>query len=455
MQFEFPKNQNSIIKVIGVGGGGGNAVNNMFLKGIDGVDFVICNTDVQALKKSPVPMKVRLGVNQTEGLGAGANPEVGKKAAVESLEEVRALLKENARMAFITAGMGGGTGTGAAPVIAAMAKEMGVLTVGIVTIPFKFEGPKRIQQAMEGITELEKMVDTLIVIDNNNLLKILGNKVSMINAFREADNVLCNAAKGIAEIIMTEGYVNVDFADVCTVMRDGGRALMGTAVAAGDDRAIKAAEAAINSPLLNSMGIQGSRAIIVNITASTDTLGMEETTQIVEYIQETAGIDANIIYGIVYDDEMANDLRVTVIATRFEDDGDRKPLELASLNAKKQQTKEKKDNKFFQKDLDEEMYDLPNESNMTETERETLRRLNQKEREERIKRLNSKVYDIHDPESLQKLENQPAYLRKKVTLEDNAGKVSHTKLSGTSMEEGKDGKFKIKEHNPFLHDNVD
>lgn len=449
MQFEFPKNQNSIIKVIGVGGGGGNAVNNMFEKGIDGVDFIICNTDVQALKRSPVPVRIRLGVNQTEGLGAGANPEVGKKSAVESLEEVRALLKENARMAFITAGMGGGTGTGAAPVLAAMAKEMGILTVGIVTMPFKFEGPRRMQQALDGITELEKTVDTLIVIDNNNLLKILGSKVSMITAFREADAVLCNAAKGIAEIIMTEGYVNVDFADVCTIMRDGGRALMGTAVASGDDRAVKAAEAAINSPLLDNIGIEGSRAIIVNVSASMDSLGMEETTQIVEYIQETAGSDANIIYGIVYDETMKDDLRVTVIATRFEENKHGKPLHLPSLNANRD--KKQVPTKQFAAETD----NLPYESTMTPEERERLRRLNRKEREERINRLNTKTYDIHDAESLQGLENQPAYLRKKVTLEDNPKKHNFANLSGTSIDEDKENKFKIKENNPFLHDNVD
>lgn len=450
MQFEFPKNQNSIIKVIGVGGGGGNAVNNMYEKGIDGVDFIICNTDVQALKRSNVPVRIRLGVNQTEGLGAGANPEVGKKSAVESLEEVRGLLKENARMTFITAGMGGGTGTGAAPVLAAMAKEMGILTVGIVTMPFKFEGPRRMQQAIEGIAELEKTVDTLIVIDNNNLLKILGSKVSMITAFREADAVLCNAAKGIAEIIMTEGYVNVDFADVCTIMRDGGRALMGTAVASGDDRAVKAAESAINSPLLNNEGIIGSRAIIVNITASMDSLGMEETTQIVEYIQDTAGQDANIIYGIVYDETMKDDLRVTVIATRF-DEAKQKPLNLPSLNANKNTSRNQPVAKPFAAEPDE----LPYESTMTAEERERLRRLNRKEREERINRLNSKTYDIHDAESLQGLENQPAYLRKKVVLEDTSRKPNFVNLSGTSIDEDKEHKFKIKENNPHLHDNVD
>ncbi|MEL6843701.1 MAG: cell division protein FtsZ, partial [Bacteroidota bacterium] len=310
MQFEFPNKEFSIIKVVGVGGGGGNAVNNMFEKGIDGVDFAICNTDLQALKLSEIPIKIRLGANQTEGLGAGANPEIGKKAAIESLEEVRAVLKDNTKMVFLTAGMGGGTGTGAAPVIAAMAKEMGILTVGIVTTPFRFEGPKRAQSAASGINELEKVVDTLIVIDNNNLHKILGSKVSMKKAFGEADQVLCNAAKGIAEIITSEGYINVDFADVCTVMKDGGKALMGTAEAEGEERAMEAVTAAINSPLLDDMGVKGSRAVIVNITASEDSLGMDETTQIVEHVQESAGNEANIIYGIVYDEAMADTLRV-------------------------------------------------------------------------------------------------------------------------------------------------
>ena len=281
MQFEFPKNQNSIIKVVGVGGGGGNAVNNMFEKGIEGVDFMVCNTDLQALKNSIVPTKIRLGANQTEGLGAGANPEIGKKSAIESLEEVRAVLQENTKMVFITAGMGGGTGTGAAPVLASMAKEMGILTVGIVTTPFKFEGPRRSTQAAEGIKELQDVVDTLIVIDNNNLHKILGSSVTMKKAFEEADQVLCDAAKGIAEIITTEGYINVDFADVCTIMRDGGKALMGTAIAEGEGRAMHAVEEAINSPLLDNIGVSGARGIVVNITAAEESLRMDETTEIV------------------------------------------------------------------------------------------------------------------------------------------------------------------------------
>ncbi|RMG19710.1 MAG: cell division protein FtsZ [Bacteroidetes bacterium] len=436
MQFEFPKNQNAIIKVIGVGGGGGNAVNNMHQKGIEGVDFLVCNTDLQALKQSKVPAKIRLGAEQTQGLGAGANPEIGKKAAIESLEEVRTGLKENTKMVFITAGMGGGTGTGAAPVLANMCKEMGILTVGIVTTPFRFEGPRRAQQAAEGLLELQKVVDTLIVIDNNNLQKILGSKISMKKAFAEADQVLCNAAKGIAEIITTEGYINVDFADVCTIMKDGGKALMGTAVAEGEDRAMQAVEAAINSPLLDNIGVEGARGIVVNITASEDSLGMDETTSIVEHVQQSAGNNANIIYGIVYDEEMGDQLRVTVIATRFEDaDEEELVAHLKETAQPKQQATAA---------AVEEPRPI---------RRETLRRLDRKEREERIKKLNSKVYDIHDPESLQGLEAVPAYMRKQVPIGSDG--QQEPRLSRLSLEEDEEKKYRLKENNTFLHDNVD
>jgi len=464
MQFEFPKNQTSIIKVIGVGGGGGNAVNNMYKTGIDGVDFIVCNTDVQDLKRSPVPAKIRLGVAQTEGLGAGMNPEVGKKAAMESIEEMRTILKENARMVFITAGMGGGTGTGAAPVVAGMAKEMGILTVGIVTIPFKFEGPRRMQQALDGITEFQKSVDTLIVIDNNNLLKMLGQKVNMMQAFREADLVLCNAAKGIAEIITSEGYVNVDFADVCTTMRDGGKALMGTAMASGEGRALKATEAAINSPLLDNEGIAGARALIVNITASMETLEMDETTEIIEHIQNAAGMDANIIYGIVYDDNLGDELRVTVIATRY--DGSQNTVRPALQNAQAQPVQQPQVveqpvvepivSEKVQDDYKKQSYHEESETSLTPEEREILRRLNQKEREDRLRKLNTKTYDIHDPESLQQLENVPAWERRRVRLEDkNPRNTNQVTFSRLSMEEDNEQKFKLRDQNAFLHDNVD
>jgi len=436
MQFEFPKNKQSIIKVIGVGGGGGNAVNNMFEKGIEGVDFVICNTDLQALNKSDVPTKIRLGANQTEGLGAGANPDIGKKAAIETLEEVRELLQENTKMVFITAGMGGGTGTGAAPVLAAMAKEMEILTVGIVTTPFRFEGPKRSQSALTGIEELQEAVDTMIVIDNNNLQQTMGSSVSMKKAFEAADQVLCDAARGIAEIITSEGYINVDFADVCTIMRDGGKALMGTAVAEGEGRAMEAVEAAINSPLLDNIDVQGARGIVVNITASEDSLGMDETTEIVEYVQEQAGNEANIIYGIVYDEDMGDKLRVTVIATRFAEVADAPPVQ--------------EDVPAHQAKLD-----VDPEPRRQEPRRATLRRLDDREREERIQKLNSKVYDIHDPESLSGLEAQPAYLRKRLRVDPEDYHRNDPRYSRLSVEEDDGQQYRLRDGNGFLHDNVD
>ena len=313
----MPSHHKSIIKVIGVGGGGSNAVNHMFSQGIRDVEFYVCNTDSQALKGSAVPNKLQIGVNLTEGLGAGANPEKGKNAAIESKEEIRDLLSKDTKMVFITAGMGGGTGTGAAPEIARVAKELGVLTVGIVTLPFNFEGRKKLKQAQKGIDELKANCDTVIVILNDKLREIYGN-LPISDAFAQADNVLTTAAKGIAEIITVPGHVNVDFEDVKTVMKDSGAAVMGSAQTEGENRARRAAEEAISSPLLDSRNILGAQKILLSIISGEQAeLQMDELTEITEFIQDKAGDDAEVIFGHGIDPELGNSIRVTVIATGF------------------------------------------------------------------------------------------------------------------------------------------
>jgi len=317
MNFDLLKDQSSIIKVIGVGGGGGNAVNHMYNQGIRGVDFIVCNTDEQALNASPIPVKIQLGASLTEGRGAGSLPEVGKNAAIENIEDVKQYLKATTKMVFITAGMGGGTGTGAAPVIAQAAKEMGILTVGIVTIPFDFEGKKRKMQAELGLSEMRKYVDTLLVISNEKLREIGGN-LSLSTAFNMADDVLTTAAKSIAEIITMPGYVNVDFADVCTVMSDSGNAIMGSAKAKGENRAQKAVEAAMSSPLLNDNDIKGARHVLLYISTGTQELLMDEVTTVTDYVQEEAGMTAEIIWGTGTDENMTDEICVTVIATGFQ-----------------------------------------------------------------------------------------------------------------------------------------
>lgn len=316
MQFELPQDESSIIKVIGVGGGGSNAVNHMFRLGIKGVDFIICNTDKQALEKSPVPHKIQLGNSLTKGLGAGARPEVGRDSALESIDEIKALLTSNTEMVFITAGLGGGTGTGAAPVIASIAKELGILTVGIVTIPFSFEGKKRREQAERGLEEMKKYVDTLIVIGNDKLREIYGS-LKMTEAFAHADNVLTSAAKSIAEIISLHMHVNVDFNDVKTVMQNSGVAIMGSAIASGEKRALRAVEAALVSPLLNDNDISGARHVLLNIMSGSDDIEMDEFGDITDYIQEAAGGTAELITGYGTDPSLGDNVSVTIIATGF------------------------------------------------------------------------------------------------------------------------------------------
>lgn len=316
MQFDMPKNQSSIIKVIGVGGGGSNAVNHMYREGIKGVDFIVCNTDSQALDMSPVPTKLQLGTSLTEGRGAGSIPDVGKNAAIENLDEIQEILSNNTHMVFVTAGMGGGTGTGAAPVIAKAAKDMGILTVGIVTIPFGFEGKKRMIQAAEGLKEMRAAVDTLLVIKNDKLREIYGN-LSLQNAFSQADNILSIAAKGIAEIISVTGAINVDMNDVNTVMRESGVAIMGQATAEGEDRAIKAAKQALESPLLNDNDIEGANYILLNITYGETEVMMDEISDITDFIQQAAGSSADVIWGHGFDESLGEKLSVTIIATGY------------------------------------------------------------------------------------------------------------------------------------------
>ena len=316
IEFELNRINQTIIKVIGVGGGGSNAVNHMFRQGINGVEFLVCNTDSQALQISPVPRKIQLGPSLTQGRGAGSIPEVGKQAAIENIDELKNALKENTKMVFITAGMGGGTGTGAAPIIAGVAREMGILTVGIVTMPFSFEGKKRRLHAESGIEEMKKNVDALLVIRNDKLREIHGN-LFLTTAFGHADDVLTVAAKSIAEIITVTMQVNVDFADIETVMKDSGVAIMGSATAEGENRALRAAEQAIDSPLLNDNHIEGARYILLNITSGAKEVTMDEVGEINDYIQEQAGQTADIIMGIGTDASLGDKLGVTIIATGF------------------------------------------------------------------------------------------------------------------------------------------
>ncbi|GAB4248401.1 cell division protein FtsZ [Deferrisoma sp.] len=322
------------IKVVGVGGGGGNAVNTMIAAGVTGVEFLAANTDAQALGSNLAPMKIQLGGGLTRGLGAGANPEVGRQAAVEDTAVIADAL-EGADMVFVTAGMGGGTGTGASPVIARVAKEVGALTVGVVTKPFGFEGKRRMRQALEGIEDLRKEVDTLITIPNDRLLSIAGKQASFVEAFRMADDVLRQAVQGISDLITREGLINVDFADVRTVMSEKGMALMGTGIRSGENRAVMAAQDAISSPLLDNVSIEGARGVLINITGPSD-LGLAEVAEAASLIQEAAHEDANIIYGQVIDDTLEDRVQVTVIATGFgEAKAEQAPIDLETVRVAK------------------------------------------------------------------------------------------------------------------------
>ncbi len=480
MNFELPVNNSSIIKVIGVGGGGGNAVNHMFHQGIKDVDFVVCNTDSQALASSPVNVKIQLGSSLTEGRGAGNKPEIGRQAAIENLDDVMKALGTNTKMVFVTAGMGGGTGTGAAPVIAKAAKEMGMLTVAIVTIPFRNEGQRRVNQAVEGIAELEKNVDSLLVINNERIREIYGDlKVS--EAFARADDVLAIAAKGIAEIITVHGYINVDFADVETVMTDSGVAIMGSAKAEGEDRAIRAVQQALNSPLLNDNEIKGARNILINITSGVDEITMDEIGQVTDFVQDCAGSDADLIWGNGVDEHLGNMMSVTVIATGFNTNSipelyarkrqlDKIPLWENTHQSNVEQTTFEVKNKSHD---DSERgsnsqriieFEITNDLNLNSVKKPLVEptAVDRKKAAERVKNIRKTYEKLRDlkfnnPEmksNIDEIENEPAYIRKKIELD----KMKHSddrKISRYSLDNDDDSVTKLSPNNPYLHDNVD
>ena len=480
MQFALPKEEGSIIKVIGVGGGGSNAVTHMFKQGIVGVDFAICNTDNQAMELSPVPTKIQLGPELTEGRGAGSKPTIGRQACLESIDDVRTFLENNTKMMFVTAGMGGGTGTGAAPIIAKTAQELDILTVGIVTLPFTFEGRRRAKHGVDGLEELKKNVDTLIIISNDKLRQIHGN-LSLSDAFSEADDILAIAAKGIAEIITVPGYVNVDFEDVNTVMRNSGVAIMGTAMAEGEDRAKRAVDDALNSPLLEDNNIKGAQHILLNITSGTKEVTMDEIFEITEFVQEEAGYGTDLIWGNCYDETLGEAIAVTLIATGFEHNGPKtkhQPGEEKIVVSLDEDVPSKKKESLFdlgyREDTDqsktvefdnieaninkyhrnnysyEEPYIKSEEKERMEEERRRRMEYEQQRREQQ-RRKNSGI-KLNNPQTVNDLENEPAYIRRRIQLDDvpHSSDATVSKWSITDDEEPE-----LRAGNSFLHDNVD
>jgi cell division protein FtsZ len=489
MNFDLPVERSSIIKVIGIGGGGNNAVNHMYEKGIKDVNFVVCNTDHQALAKSPVPVKVQIGESITEGRGAGSKPEVGRQAALENINGVMAALSGNTKMVFLTTGMGGGTGTGAIPVIAKTCREAGLLTIAVVTIPFKSEGKIRIRYAIDGITELKDSVDSLLVINNEKLREIYGDQ-GVSTAFAKADDILTTAVKGIAEIITVAGYINVDFADVETVMKNSGVAIMGMGLAEGENRALKAIENALASPLLNSNDITGAKSILINISsgAGVNELTMDELGEITDYVYETASEDALIIRGLSQDDNLGGKVSVTVIATGFPSNSiftpykrpKPKKVELLAVNnpVPPHVIPEKGDDIFTVQEksprsvistIDDEMqgeldFNLENatelselrgrkpQENMDEKEKSetTLQKVKQMQKFFKKEGLSNKI--IKD--NIETFEDVPAYIRRNMSLAPKE-KENDSKVSKFTLSSGEDNEPVLRENNAYLNDNVD
>jgi cell division protein FtsZ len=489
MNFDLPVERSSIIKVIGIGGGGNNAVNHMFERGIKDVNFIVCNTDHQALAKSPVPVKVQIGESITEGRGAGSKPEVGRKAAMENLKDVMEAISGNTKMVFLTTGMGGGTGTGAIPVIAKACKDAGLLTIAVVTIPFKSEGKIRISYAIEGINELKDYVDSLLVINNEKLREIYGNQ-GVSTAFAKADDILTTAVKGIAEIITVAGYINVDFADVETVMKDSGVAVMGMGLASGEGRAVKAIENALASPLLNSNDITGAKSILVNISSGTgnNELTMDELGEITDYMYETASEDALIIRGLSQDENLGDNLSVTVIATGF-------PANSIFIPYKKPKPKkvelltvsnptpphvipdkgtdvftvhEKQGNSVISTIDDEIQGELdfnletaveltemrsrkpPEDAGDGEKRETTLQKVKHMQNFIKKEGLSNKI--IKD--NIDTFEDVPAYIRRNMPI-GQKDKNSDSKISKFTLSSGEDNEPVLRENNAYLNDNVD
>ncbi|PKO98594.1 MAG: cell division protein FtsZ [Bacteroidetes bacterium HGW-Bacteroidetes-8] len=444
----------SIIKVIGVGGGGGNAVNQMFRQGIKDVDFMVCNTDIQALAASPVPEKLQLGNVATRGLGAGCNPEQGRRAAMESIDKLREMLEGPTEMVFITAGMGGGTGTGAAPVIAGIAREMGLLTVAVVTLPFRDEGNEFLKRAILGIKELEKNVDSLLIIDNQKLYKIYG-ELSIFDAFPRADAVLSTAVKGIAEIITRPGFINVDFADVRMVMNNSGMALMGVGTASGDNRAIRAVEEAFSSPLLNDFDLTSARNVLVNITSSnTHGLTMAELSQIMDYISEFTGGNAeNFKRGVVCDPEIGQAISITIVATGF----DMHSLPQISTSGGKivesvvLGNEPVTNNSQPAQDAPNSVADFP----VNRPSRNSVKKDLTPDEQEYKKSKPALI--IEQGDDISQYENQPAYIRKQLKLKQQEGgsAVKDMRESSTFRLEESDGKQQLLSNNSYINQTQD
>jgi len=455
--FSFEDSSGAAIKIIGVGGGGGNAVNHMYEQGIRDVDYVICNTDAQAMDNSPIRTRVQLGSTLTEGRGAGNKPEVGKKAALENIEDVKKVLAKNTRMVFITAGMGGGTGTGGAPVIAKTCHGEGYLTVAVVTIPFRNEGRRRVKQAYEGIKELEEYVDSLLVINNERIREMYGD-LSISQAFARADNVLATAVRGIAEIITVPGYINVDFADVETVMRKSGLAVMGTGVAAGEGRAAQAVEDALNSPLLNNNDIRGSQNVLIHITSGKKEVTMDEVGLITDYVQNKSGFDADLIWGNGLDEELEEELSVTVIATGFStsilSDFAENKLKTERVvltdSPEETETPERRTEPATHKNIPDQKtfeFNIQEEKEKEELVIENLYPGTSKKREKEEK-LNISDFSALSDEDMDDLEKIPAYKRRQIRMNDPGYKKDVSKYSVNRDN-------KISDRNKYLHDKVD